>query len=459
MNRVPLPISFRYHLIATLMRLMQAGESAAVVGVASVGKSNVVRALQQADIQAAHLGPEKGEVLPVLVDSNDLAAITDWNFLELLLYRLSLHSQSALLPADTAARLEEWHEKTARQTGDVLNAQRCLEQALYWLCQVQGRRVIFLLDEFELVYPQLSQRTWANLRALRDKNKYSLAYFLFLRHDLEDMQPVTPEVEAFVELFQTNILGLKPYDLPGTELMLDRLSQRQRLEWPAQYTAPVFELSGGHGGLIRIIFGKAQPFIQESHPPDWSALHGDDEVKDECYKIWSSLTAAERAWLTEFVATGKEEPGQDFGPITDKLTRKGLLSDEVAPKLHLFSTLFAAFVGHIVAQTRPAFKFDAQQQSCWIEGREIHLPGLPTQLLDFLHQHHGQNCRRLDLLRHLYPEEDHRQLGKIPDFRLDAVVKSLREKIEPDPQNPRYIKTVRGVGFRLDIAESVASNQ
>ncbi|NJN97245.1 MAG: hypothetical protein HC875_25720 [Anaerolineales bacterium] len=169
MDRTPLPLSFRYHLVATLMRLMQAGESAAVVGVASVGKSNLVRALQQADIQVAHLGPEKDEILLVLVDSNDLAAITDWNFLELLLYRLSLHSQSASLSAEAAARLEGWHEKAARQTDDVLNAQRCLEQALHWLCQVHGRRVIFLLDEFELIYPQLSQRTWANLRALRDK--------------------------------------------------------------------------------------------------------------------------------------------------------------------------------------------------------------------------------------------------------------------------------------------------
>lgn len=453
MDRTPLPLSFRYQLVAGLMRLMQAGESAAVVGVASVGKSNLVRCLQQADIQAAYLGPEKAEFLIVLVDSNDLAAITDWNFLELLLYRLSLPSHSAALPAEVTARLEQWHEKAARQAGDVLNAQRCLEQALDWLCQVHGRRVVFLLDEFELIYPQLSRRTWANLRALRDKNKYSLAYLLFLRHDLEDMLPLTPEVEAFVELFQTNILGLTPYDLPGTGLMLERLSRRQRLEWPVLYTAPIFELSGGHGGLVRIIFGKAQPLIKEGQPFDWSALYDDDEVKDECHKIWSSLTAAERAWLTAFVTAGERETGQGSGSIVDKLTRKGVIMAQPAPALRLFSSLFAAFVQQIAPQDRPAFQFDARQQICRIEGREIHLPGLPAHLLDFLYQHHGQNCRRLDLLQHLYPEEDHRQLGKIPDFRLDAVVKSLREKIEPDPQNPRYIKTVRGVGFRLDIVE------
>ncbi len=446
MDRTPLPITFRYHLVATLMRLMQAGESAAVVGMASIGKSNLVRCLQQADIQEAHLGPDKREILVVLVDSNDLSAITEWNFLELLLYRLSFHGQSANLPAEIVTRLEEWHEKTTRRADDVLNAQRCLEQTLQWLCQANGLRVVFLLDEFELIYPQLSQRTWANLRALRDKNKYSLSFVLFLRRDLEDVLPVTPEAEAFVELFQTNILGLKPYDLSGTELMLERLSRRQRLDWPVQYTAQVFDLSGGHGGLVRVIFGKMLPRLKEGRPPDWSTLYDDAEVKDECRKIWSGLTTAERAWLTEFVETG---PPSGF--VSDKLARKGLFMAEPASELRLFSALFAAFVQQMANEVRPLFQFDAQQQSCWIEGREIHLPGLPAQLLDFLYRHRGQNCRRLDLLRHLYPEEDHRQLGKIPDFRLDAVVKSLREKIESDPQNPRYIKTVRGVGFRLDI--------
>ncbi|NJN97244.1 MAG: hypothetical protein HC875_25715 [Anaerolineales bacterium] len=118
------------------------------------------------------------------------------------------------------------------------------------------------------------------------------------------MLPLTPEVEAFVELFQTNILGLTPYDLPGTGLMLERLSRRQRIEWPVQYTTQVFDLTGGHGGLIKVVFGKILPTIKESHPPEWSSLLTDAEVKEECGKIWSSLTPVERTWLAGFVETG-----------------------------------------------------------------------------------------------------------------------------------------------------------
>ena len=33
---------------------------------------------------------------------------------------------------------------------------------------------------------------------------------------------------------------------------------------------------------------------------------------------------------------------------------------------------------------------------------------------------------------------------------LDTHIHRLRSKLEPDPTEPRYIVTVRGVGFRID---------
>jgi len=33
--------------------------------------------------------------------------------------------------------------------------------------------------------------------------------------------------------------------------------------------------------------------------------------------------------------------------------------------------------------------------------------------------------------------------------RWKFYVRRIREKIEPDPENPRYLKTVRGAGYRL----------
>ena len=38
----------------------------------------------------------------------------------------------------------------------------------------------------------------------------------------------------------------------------------------------------------------------------------------------------------------------------------------------------------------------------------------------------------------------------VNDNTLTVYIKRLREKIENDPQNPQIIKTVRGLGYRMD---------
>jgi two-component system phosphate regulon response regulator PhoB len=34
---------------------------------------------------------------------------------------------------------------------------------------------------------------------------------------------------------------------------------------------------------------------------------------------------------------------------------------------------------------------------------------------------------------------------------IDVYVRRLREKIEPEPEHPRYLKTVHGAGYRFEL--------
>ncbi|MHB9005343.1 MAG: winged helix-turn-helix domain-containing protein, partial [Limisphaerales bacterium] len=44
--------------------------------------------------------------------------------------------------------------------------------------------------------------------------------------------------------------------------------------------------------------------------------------------------------------------------------------------------------------------------------------------------------------------------GAFPTTRtVDNHIASLRSKVEPDPEQPRWIKTVHGVGYRLEPGE------
>lgn len=79
-------------------------------------------------------------------------------------------------------------------------------------------------------------------------------------------------------------------------------------------------------------------------------------------------------------------------------------------------------------------------------GAEVHLTPIELRLLLELVARPGQVFTRELLLQQVW-EYDH--LG---DSRLvDAAVQRLRAKIEPTPAEPRFIRTVRGVGYRLDL--------
>ena len=56
----------------------------------------------------------------------------------------------------------------------------------------------------------------------------------------------------------------------------------------------------------------------------------------------------------------------------------------------------------------------------------------------------GRVFTRGQLLDAIRGEESNRSIAPI-----DAHIKNLRRKLEPDPRQPRYVLTVYGVGYRF----------
>lgn len=80
------------------------------------------------------------------------------------------------------------------------------------------------------------------------------------------------------------------------------------------------------------------------------------------------------------------------------------------------------------------------------EGRDLYLSALEYRLLLLFVQHRGQTLTRDKLLEEIWDSAG----DYVGDNTLTVYIKRLREKIEPEPQNPRYIRTVRGIGYRLE---------
>jgi DNA-binding response OmpR family regulator len=88
---------------------------------------------------------------------------------------------------------------------------------------------------------------------------------------------------------------------------------------------------------------------------------------------------------------------------------------------------------------------DLERKRVRCQEREARLTPRMAQLLHILMQHGGEVVERENLFRETWKTE------YIGDTRtLDVHISWLRQAIEADPRKPKYLKTIRGVGYRLD---------
>ena len=89
-------------------------------------------------------------------------------------------------------------------------------------------------------------------------------------------------------------------------------------------------------------------------------------------------------------------------------------------------------------------RLDLDRRELRIDGRLVELTRTEFSLLEALLEHPGYTLTRDDLLERAMGYA-YAGMGRV----LDTHIRNLRRKIEPDPNDPWYIRTVYGVGYRL----------
>lgn len=89
---------------------------------------------------------------------------------------------------------------------------------------------------------------------------------------------------------------------------------------------------------------------------------------------------------------------------------------------------------------------DLEKGAVWKNGEEVPLSALEYKLLSALLARRGKLMTRGKLLEEIWDIDG----DFVNDNTLTVYIKRLREKIEDDPQAPAIIKTVRGMGYRVD---------
>jgi DNA-binding response OmpR family regulator len=90
-------------------------------------------------------------------------------------------------------------------------------------------------------------------------------------------------------------------------------------------------------------------------------------------------------------------------------------------------------------------RLDLERKRVRCQGREARLTPRLTHLLEVLMQHAGEVVERQQLFKEVWDTD-----YTVDTRTLDVHISWLREALEEDPRHPQYLKTIRGLGYRLD---------
>ena len=90
-------------------------------------------------------------------------------------------------------------------------------------------------------------------------------------------------------------------------------------------------------------------------------------------------------------------------------------------------------------------RLDVERHVVAVDGHPVALPLKEFDLLELLLRNAGRVLTRVQLIDRVWGAD------YVGDTKtLDVHVKRLRAKIEPDPANPKYLLTVRGLGYKFE---------
>lgn len=99
-------------------------------------------------------------------------------------------------------------------------------------------------------------------------------------------------------------------------------------------------------------------------------------------------------------------------------------------------------IGDTYAFSNTTIDFD--EQTVTRNGTIVSLTDLEADLLKYLVRHRGRTVNREQILRDVWGLS-----GQITTRTIDRHISALRKKVEPDPDDPRHLQTVYGIGYKF----------
>ena len=98
--------------------------------------------------------------------------------------------------------------------------------------------------------------------------------------------------------------------------------------------------------------------------------------------------------------------------------------------------------------TAGGIKISLASNQVWVQGREVELTGIEYRILRLL----METPQKIFSTQNIYESVWNEPYFYVSNGTVMVHIRKLRVKIEADPQNPRYLKTVWVKGYRFESA-------
>ena len=441
--------------IAYIMECIADVECCSIVGVSNMGKSVLLRSVCRPEVKQRYLGPRADDYAFVYIDLNLMLEMTEQGFYELILRNILAELAELKVDQGLLDRINESYRSVVNPTNPFM-VPLSFNEGMISICEGLRRHVVLLFDEFDEAFQDIEGRGFLNLRALRDKYRDTLCYVVATEQRLRESR-TGPEITEFYELFAHNVRFLSTLKKGEAMQVVNGFARQEELDFSPQDVDFIIAQAGGHPGLLEVVChllgatlssGEAQLYSRdERHRLLEERLGTDLNVRTECAKLWNDLTDEEQNAIVAFLSTPSSplEPG-----VRRSLCEKSVLVEDEAGRLRPFGLLFEGFAHRqrlVKEGTSQGVRVDVDAGEVWVDGQAVPtLTNLEYRLLLLLYGNIDKICDKYQVVEAAWGEE---YIEEVDDARIEKLVSRLRQKIEPEPSDPRYLVTVRGRGYKL----------
>ena len=463
-----------------VMECVNTGDCASIVGLSNMGKSTVLRELSHPAVRKL-FNCHEGWTF-VYVDCNLMPERSEQAFHEIILRSLisTLRHKPAASTQDSAA-----HEKLIEQLAGLyqqvvqptapIRSPLAFDDAIRLMCEQPGHSLTLGFDEFDDPFEKLAGRTFLNLRAIKDKFGQSITYVAATERLLSDIRN-DQEASEFIELFADRVQWVGLLSLADSRRVVTDAARNDADKLHEQEIDFIVEQAGGHAALLSAVTAIWRRIAGNSTTQDRKqvlslmaqTLENDASVRTECAKIWAQLSPAEQAALAALFA---DETGRDdtHTAALAQLRTKRLVplaapqknssngkkasamqtADEPATSQHMGELLRAFVKRQASAHPNPqrGIRVDVDAGEVMIDGKAVEpLTELEYKLLLLLYGRLNKIVDKYTIVTHVWGEN---YLDSVDDARIEKLVSRLRSKVEPGADEPKYLITLRGRGYKL----------